>query len=325
MEKIVRHKPTSSLKELKRCSKSFEAIQQAFILSLLNNEGVGFKVKKPERRSQKTLQLFLIETLTLPSGEIIEYENDVNNYCNSFVVEELKESGYTHLVPSDINSIASITKVAKNGVSMERLKQIKRHRNANKMSVSFNWILDRCLSYGYEFKKRSTKPTKYTTKMNKICGVSGKISLKLLQITEIGKRVNEEVYKRFDKNTTSVEIKGKDETLIEIIKEVSEQGEKTSVVTEVIDSLKEENEIKVKEEPKENKNVINEITPMDIKTYFTQRTEIKNEPEPSLSTEIHFLPKNIDYQIIFCDTGFTQQNWKSNDSSIDENFCSSFA
>ncbi|ELP84621.1 hypothetical protein EIN_172660 [Entamoeba invadens IP1] len=217
------NKQTASLKELKRCSKSFEAMQQAFVLALLNINGVGFKVKRPERRSQKTLQLFLIEELKTPMDGAIPFEKELDAFCSSFVVKELKESNYTHLTPSDVDSIASITRAAVDGISLERLKQIKRHRDANKTATSFNWIMERCEQLGYEFKKRSTKPAKYTKKMNKICAVGGKTTMTLVEISEIGKRINELVYQRFDKASAVVEVKGNDEDVSKIVKEVCDK------------------------------------------------------------------------------------------------------
>ncbi|ELP93144.1 hypothetical protein EIN_054190 [Entamoeba invadens IP1] len=218
MESTESTKQTATLKELKRCSKSFEAVQQALILSLLNVNGVGFKVRRPERRSQKTLQLFLVEELNTKTERIL-FEKNVDEFCAKFVREELKESNYTALTPTDVDSIASITRAATNGISVERLKQIKRHRDANKTSTSFNWLMERCEKFGYQFKKRSTKPTKYTQKLNKICGVCGKAVMTMVEISEIGRLVNEIVYKRFEKASSFVQIPQNDPEIEQVVRE----------------------------------------------------------------------------------------------------------
>ncbi|KAL7716361.1 Uncharacterized protein QTN25_006009 [Entamoeba marina] len=230
----------TSMKELKRCSKSYEAIQQSLVLALLNVNGIGFRVKRPERRSQKTLQLMLIEDLTTPQG-VISFEKELDLKCAAHVQKELKESKFADLSPADIDSMSSISKVSTGASDLEKLKQIKRHRDANKAAMSFNELVKRAESYGYEFKRRSTKPAKLTLKMMKICQVSGKLNLSMNEINEIGKQVNENVFERFDKSSSAVDVPGKDEAIINIYKKVVEKVlNRTSIATDATTVVKDD-------------------------------------------------------------------------------------
>ncbi|KAL7715056.1 Uncharacterized protein QTN25_007513 [Entamoeba marina] len=216
-------KQPASLCELKRLSKTFEAIQQSLVLALLNINGFGFKVRKPERRSQKPYNLYGDDS----------YESEISTFCTNFVTKELKESNYTTVNPSDIDSVSGITRVAVGGVLIDRLKQIKRHKDANRSALSFNLLLDRATKLGYTFKTRSTKPTKFTKKMSKICGVTGNIQFSLNEINEIGKQVNTLIFNRFNKEQTFVMVQPNDVEILHIYQNVTEKiTNKTSIATE---------------------------------------------------------------------------------------------
>ena len=210
-------KQHATLAELKRSSKSFEAIQEAFVLSVLNVNGVGFKARRPERRSQKTLQFLIIEQL-FDAHEVFNVEEEIERTCNEYVQNELNDSGITDLQPVDIESISRIPQTR---YSVERLKQIKRHKDANRVALLFNQLLERADRLGYQFKMRTTKPSKYTVKMKKICGVTGKAVLVVDNIMEIGKRVNVSIFSRFDKVQNVVEVPPYDGDLCEIFRTFS--------------------------------------------------------------------------------------------------------
>jgi len=140
--------------------------------------------------------------------------------------------GYTDLTSDNIDSLSSIPYLNEK-YDIEKLKQIKRHRDANRSSLSFAELLHICETLGYTFKKRSTKPAKLTVKMSKICSISGKISLGLSEINEIGKYVNEMVFNRFDKNCSSVDVFPNDQEIMEVWKNSTEKIiNKTSIVSE---------------------------------------------------------------------------------------------
>ncbi|EKE38864.1 hypothetical protein ENU1_149690 [Entamoeba nuttalli P19] len=213
---------TYSMKELKRSSKTFEAIQQALILSILNINGYGFKIKKPERRSQKTLQLMLVEEI-YEKDSIILLEENINATCNEIVKKELEENGCIELEPSDIDGTSSIAQLASKYDS-EKLKQIKRHKNANKIALTFKELLQMSEKLGYKFKYRTTKPAKMTKKLEKISSVYGKVNLTLSDINEIGKKVNESIYKRFNKESFSIIIPPHDLIIEKICNKVIESN-----------------------------------------------------------------------------------------------------
>ncbi|EDR24829.1 hypothetical protein EDI_100390 [Entamoeba dispar SAW760] len=226
-----------SMKELKRSSKSFEAIQQAVLLGILNINGFGFRIKRPERRSQKTLQLMLIEALT-KENTLIQFEHEIDKKCTDLVSKELQECGYTDLRPDDIDTISSLPNEKHD---LEKLKQIKRHRDANRSSLSFAELLQMCEKIGYVFKKRPTKPAKLTVKMSKICSVSGCVSLGLSEINEIGEAINRNVFERFEKSSSSVDVGAYDEAISIIWKNATEKiVNRNSVVSEPIPNVKEE-------------------------------------------------------------------------------------
>ncbi|KAL7718705.1 Uncharacterized protein QTN25_004067 [Entamoeba marina] len=218
-----------SMKELKRCSKSYEAIQQAVVLGLLNMSGFGFRVRRPERRSQKTLQLMIIEEL-LCGNVVVDFDKELNKRCSDYVDRELKEANYKDLSMANVESMSAISKVAKTSKDLEKLKQIKRHKDANKAALSFNELIEKANSLGYYFKKRSTKPAKLTLKMMKISSVSGNIKLDVPSINHIGKSINLNVFNRFGKENSSVLVPAKDPEIITIFEGMTHSTNDVSTI-----------------------------------------------------------------------------------------------
>lgn len=213
-----------TLRELKRDSKSFEAIQQCFILLLLNINGYSIKFKKPERRSQKTIQLLTVETL-IHNNEIIEFRQQNELKCNETVQRELIENKFFALSPLNIESTTAITKLNLEHDQVEKLKQIKRHKDANMSSLSFNKLFDLCQKLQFEFKKRATKPSKLTIQMYKIQECYQKIknsngtivhSFNQQAIETIGKEVNNIIFKRFDDVDQFLLIDGNDSEFVSL-------------------------------------------------------------------------------------------------------------
>jgi len=172
----------------------------------------------------------LIENLT-KDNVIIQFEHNIDMKCRSLVIQELKECGYDSLKPEDIDSISSVPEL---GIKyeVEKLKQIKRHRDANRSSLAFSELLSMCEQLGYNFKRRSTKPAKLTIKMPKINSVSGQISLGLSEINEIGRSLNIEVFNRFEKGNSSVDVPPCDQRIMEIwINSTEKIINKTSMIS----------------------------------------------------------------------------------------------
>ncbi|ELP92656.1 hypothetical protein EIN_369780 [Entamoeba invadens IP1] len=223
---------TVTLKQLKRESKSFEASQQAFLIALLNINGYGIRVKRPERRSQKTLQLLLIDQITCEDG-IIPFEQEIDDQSAMHAKYELEKFGYTDLQPKDIDAIGT---VCGNGrYDQEKLKQVKRHRDANRSALGFSYLLRMAEGIGYNFKRRSTKPAKLTVKMEKICSMSGRLNVGLTEIKNVGEEVNKLVFTRFDKACSSVDLLPMDKEIMDIWNKATVKlVRRTSVVSEPI-------------------------------------------------------------------------------------------
>ncbi|EDR24831.1 hypothetical protein EDI_100410 [Entamoeba dispar SAW760] len=301
---------TYSMKELKRSSKTFEAIQQALILSILNVNGYGFKIKKPERRSQKTLQLMLVEEL-YEKGSTILLEENINATCNEIVKKELEENGCIELEPSDIDGSSSIAQLASKYDS-EKLKQIKRHKNANKIALTFKELLQMSEKLGYKFKYRTTKPAKMTKKLEKISSVYGKVNLTLSNINEIGKRVNESIYERFNKESVSIIIPSHDFIIEKIWDKVIENNKKfdhqieisTSQIKEITntdknDKIKEKIYITTSLEKQNTQN--NSFSSIQDKNSLNlKHSHLDNNPQTIQNTLITVKPKimeNIDTEL----------------------------
>lgn len=189
MKSKVRTAP--DLKLLKRASKSFEAIQQSFILALLNQANFGFRIRVPERRSIKTLQTFVVEDIILPDSMVFHIHDEIEKKCAELVQGELNLLGYVHCSPENLDSLTSIYQIAQLGYNMEKLKTIKRHREANRNSLGFNWILDVAENTGFSFTKRSSKPATYTIKMMKITSVKFDKNIMKAKKNEIKKEIVE--------------------------------------------------------------------------------------------------------------------------------------
>ncbi|EKE38866.1 hypothetical protein ENUP19_0009G0057 [Entamoeba nuttalli] len=296
-----------SMKELKRSSKSFEAIQQAVLLGILNVNGFGFRIKRPERRSQKTLQLMLIEALT-KENTLIQFEHEIDKKCNELVFKELQECGYYDLRPDDLDTISSVS-VPDEKYSLEKLKQIKRHRDANRSSLSFAELLQMCEKIGYVFKKRPTKPAKLTVKMSKICSVSGCVSLGLSEINKIGEAINRNVFERFEKSSSSVDVGAYDEAIGVIWKDATEKiVNRNSVASEPIPNVKEEPFII----PEPSLGAMSNFTEFSTSCYPEGSIVSAQAPDTSTLSYVHYYStplEGINQQPIYIqtNTGISQQ------------------
>ena len=111
--------------QLKRESKSFEAIQQGTVLALLNTFGFGFEFKRPERIAEKTLQ-FLIIVEVFYNGKPLEFGRKIDIYCDEQFQAEIDEK-----------------------MSINQIKSLKRRRDLNRAALSFNWLIEYVQQFGY--------------------------------------------------------------------------------------------------------------------------------------------------------------------------------
>jgi len=122
---------------------------------------------------------------------------------DEYPFKELDESGYSTVSPNDIESMSGIKEATNSckDVNEDRLKQIKRHKDANMSSLSFNELFKICEGLNFELKKRSTKPSKLTFQMLKICDCiekeNGEVvrTFNLEDIEKIGKEINQIIFR----------------------------------------------------------------------------------------------------------------------------------
>ena len=225
-----------TLKELKRVSKSFEAIQQSFVIALLNMRGIGFRFRKPERKSQKTIQTLIIEEISDENGTQ-NYQELLKQQCAIYTNQELENAGFTNLKQENIETIASITKLHYDEHQTEVLKQIKRHKDANCLAFAFNWLLDKARANKISFKERSTKPSKLTVQMLKISEADDEENgyhFMKDDIEKFGTEVSRYIAQGFEGVDRDFELQPRDEEIMrihnEIVSKLGQDNGKTEIV-----------------------------------------------------------------------------------------------
>ncbi|KAL7722627.1 Uncharacterized protein QTN25_000240 [Entamoeba marina] len=134
--------------QIKRESKSFEAIQQAFLISLLNVNGFSFSIKKPERFAVKTLQYFTISEV-YNNQFPLEFGLKIEEYCSKQYESEQHEN-----------------------MTKNEIKSCKRRKDINRAALSMNTLVQYCESLGFKFKRKQIKGAKTTLQMVKIQSIS---------------------------------------------------------------------------------------------------------------------------------------------------------
>ena len=199
MDQMIAKRDSSHPTELKRDSKSFEAIQQSVIIAILVRHGFSFEFKKPERFSEKSRQFIMINEVYC-NGNPLNFGAKIMEYCDSRFNMEYSE-----------------------GMTYNQMKLISRHKDINKYALMFNWLLSYAEKIGYTFKKRATKVSNKTLQMKKIYEIEiekkvedndvekmVKMSMKKNDIYELGCKVNEYIVNKLKVNNLYVSSKEKE-------------------------------------------------------------------------------------------------------------------
>ncbi|EDR27239.1 hypothetical protein EDI_101600 [Entamoeba dispar SAW760] len=167
-----------TLTEIKRQSKSFEALQQGMLFALLSNYGYGFRLKRPERMAKKTLQYLTINEVYY-NGLPLRFGYSIEDFCErKYQMEQRTE------------------------MTTSQLKVVKRRKDLNRTAISFSWLIQLAEQNGISFGKRKTKQAKKTIQLEKIKTVvlpNNLGSYSREQINKIGKAVQKHICSLFDK------------------------------------------------------------------------------------------------------------------------------
>ncbi|BFU20674.1 hypothetical protein EHI8A_017930 [Entamoeba histolytica HM-1:IMSS-B] len=185
--------------EIKRESKSFEAVQQAVLIALLNYLGYSIEIKHPERLAAKTVQ-FLIVTELFYEGKSLNFGEEIEEICSK------RYEGERSAAPN-----------------IKKIRQTRRHKDINRAALTFNRLLQLVEKHGYKVKRRYTKSSFKTLRMEKITDIllNEKIIIDTVQINNIGRAVNSVITKTFKKGpykTTMIEVRN--EVLMSILQQV---------------------------------------------------------------------------------------------------------
>ncbi|KAL7719856.1 TATA-binding protein-associated phosphoprotein [Entamoeba marina] len=177
-----------STTEVKRESKSFEAVQQGVVIALLNYLGYSVEIKHPERLASKTIQFLIVNELYY-EGKPLNFGDEVEAICNE------RYEGEKILAPNP-----------------KKVRQTRRHKDINRSALTFNRLLKYVEDRGFTIKRRYTKSSFKTLRMEKITEISvlDKVIIDLEQIHDIGKKINSAIVKTFKKGpykTTLIEKK----------------------------------------------------------------------------------------------------------------------
>ncbi|ELP92134.1 hypothetical protein EIN_380910 [Entamoeba invadens IP1] len=188
-----------STTEVKRESKSFEAVQQAVLIALLNYLGYSIEIKHPERLAAKTIQFLIVNELFY-DGKSLGFGEDIESVCNE------RYEGEKNTAPN-----------------AKKVRQTRRHKDINRSALTFNRLLKLVEDHGYTVKRRYTKSSFKTFRMEKITDIllNDKIIIDTAQMNDIGKSVNTVITKTFKKGpykTTLIEVKN--EVIMNILQQV---------------------------------------------------------------------------------------------------------
>lgn len=188
--------PKENQTNVKRESKSFEAIQQGTVIALLNTYGFGFEFKRPERIAEKTIQFLIIEEVFY-NGKPLDFGKKITQYCDEQFQAELDER-----------------------MTVNQVKSLKRRRDLNRAALSFNWLIEYVQQFGYLTERRSTKSAKKTLQMEKINKLYKRNGYYLTQseILAIGKEVNAYIISQFVKHEKTTKLKEHDAFCLEMMK-----------------------------------------------------------------------------------------------------------
>ncbi|EDR21736.1 hypothetical protein EDI_042410 [Entamoeba dispar SAW760] len=110
-----------TLTEIKRQSKSFEALQQGMLFALLSNYGYGFRLKRPERMAKKTLQYLTINEVYY-NGLPLRFGYSIEDFCERKYQMEQRTEMTTK--QNGISFGKRKTKQAKKTIQLEKIKAV---------------------------------------------------------------------------------------------------------------------------------------------------------------------------------------------------------
>ncbi|ELP83446.1 hypothetical protein EIN_375610 [Entamoeba invadens IP1] len=178
-----------SLTEIKRESKTYEAIQQALMVGLLTEAGFSFDLKCPERLASKTLQNLVILECYF-QGNPLGFGQKIEEYCAS---QYLRDS--------------------EGAKTQNEIKVAKRRKDLNRSALSFNWLVKYVEQYGYILTRRPTKIPKKTLQMEKITGIGTDHECIFNEdaIEQIGRKIHVHILSEFQRHMSSFRLKEYDE------------------------------------------------------------------------------------------------------------------
>ncbi|BFU22134.1 hypothetical protein EHI8A_014660 [Entamoeba histolytica HM-1:IMSS-B] len=188
-------KTNEELNEIKRHSKSYEAIQQSAVIALMNSIGFTFEFRRPERAALKTIQYFYIQQLFY-FDEKVDFEYSIDKFCEDQLAIELQ---------------AAHQSACK--------KTLKRRKDLNRAALTFNYLIKLLESLGYFVSTRPTKSSKKTLQMLKVVDIrlGNELLLNKESVDIIGKEINKYILSLFTKNERNLTLKKFDAKCNEVI------------------------------------------------------------------------------------------------------------
>lgn len=152
-------------RELKQESKSWEAIQQSILIYLLTKQGYVVTIERPDKFAHLSKHFFVISTLRLGT-QVINLSEKITSMCASSLKPNAKSC---------------------------QQKQLKRHCDKSRCSLSVNLLIEIAQHCGFGFTTRGTRSSIYTIKMVKFSEIThnGSSMYKKDDIFEIGGKVND--------------------------------------------------------------------------------------------------------------------------------------
>ncbi|ELP93540.1 hypothetical protein EIN_061050 [Entamoeba invadens IP1] len=172
-----------TMTEMKRESKSFEAIQQGMVFVVLSSFGYSFELKRPERMAEKTFQYLTILEV-FKDGVPLNFGTAIDDFCQKQYEMEFDPK-----------------------MSKGTLKIVKRRKDLNRTALSFSWMLQYCEQSGVLVNKRKTKLAKKTVQLEKVTSItfpSKNLLFEKSQIDEIGTAAHKHLCSLFNKKEKSL-------------------------------------------------------------------------------------------------------------------------
>lgn len=158
---------TLSQRELKQESKSWEAVQQSILIYLLTEKGYIITIERPDKFAHLSKHFFIVTSLR-NNRSSIDLTEKISSLCAQLMKPTAKQC---------------------------HQKQLKRHCDKSRCSLSVNLLIEIAQSCGYSFTTRGTRSSIYTIKMQKFSEIlkDGKTLFKKDDILALGSQVNDKL------------------------------------------------------------------------------------------------------------------------------------